>query len=318
MDDLTRSFAEAGGGCFTRGEANRWGWSDNDLVRLVRAGELRRVRRGAYALPRRHESPESEHAERVRAILRGRPQARAAGRSTLALAGLPLVHADLTTVLLCGPGSERYRRAGVVTYPLPRQERSATLGETPTVTIETAIFQTVARDGMSAAIVAADAAVRRGLVTRGSLEERRNQLGRLAPRGTQLLGSLDESAESPGESLMRIVVRGLGHDVRTQVVITTPEGEFVGRVDALIDGCVIAEFDGARKYDGLDGREELIREKRREDALRALGYAVIRLTWADLFAPERVTAMIRAAKAQVRCVPSLPQSERSREAGSLS
>lgn len=300
MDDQIRLFAVAAGGCFTRAEANRWGLSDNDLVRLVRGAELRRIRRGVYGLPRTHVSPEREHAERVRAVLRGRPGARAAGRSTLALAGLPLIHADLTTIILCGPGSERYRRAGVITYPTPPEEPRATLDGDPTVTIETAIFQTVARDGMSTAIVAADAALHRGLVSRASLEARRDQLGRLAPRGTQLMSSLDEAAESPGESLMRIVLRGLGFEVRTQVVITSPEGEFVGRVDALIDGCVIAEFDGACKYEGAAGRDELVQEKRREDALRARGYIVIRVTWADLFAPERIDAMVRVAKRQLR------------------
>lgn len=43
-----------------------------------------------------------------------------------------------------------------------------------------------------------------------------------------------------------------------------------------------------------------MREKRREDALRALGFIVIRVTWADLFEPGRLDAMVRQAKAQLR------------------
>ena len=51
------------------------------------------------------------------------------------------------------------------------------------------------------------------------------------------------------------------------------------------------------KYDGADGRAALVAEKRREDALRALGYVVVRVTWADLASPARVIAQIRRAMA---------------------
>lgn len=46
------------------------------------------------------------------------------------------------------------------------------------------------------------------------------------------------------------------------------------------------------KYAGADGRGALVSEKRREDALRALGYRVVRLTWSDLRRPERVRALL--------------------------
>jgi hypothetical protein len=46
------------------------------------------------------------------------------------------------------------------------------------------------------------------------------------------------------------------------------------------------------KYARFDGRNALMREKRREDALRALGYRVVRLTWSDLRRPERVLAAL--------------------------
>lgn len=264
MDAFVAGLARAAGGAFTRADAHRWGLSDNDLARRARRGTLVRVRRGVYTLPSPSVTPEEAHAERAKAILLTRADSRAGARSTLALARLPLVRVDLSTVILCGPGQERYRRGEVVTYPTPRLEPETTVDGTPSVAIETALFQTVARDGMTAAIVAGDAALRRGLVTELSLERRRLELGRLAPRGKVLITSLDASAESPAESLMRLVLRGLGYEVETQVVIRTPTGEFVGRVDALIDGCVIAEFDGAVKYGGAEGREELVREKRRE------------------------------------------------------
>src|SRR5690606_13995253 len=293
MDDYFLAMANAAGGVFSRRDALRWGMSDNDLSRLARTAQITRLRQGVYALPRPSETPERDHAHRARAILRGRPGTVAASRSALALAGLPLVNADLSTVILCGRGAERFRRGAGVTYPTPAGEPATCVDGAPCVSLETAIFQTIARDGLLTAVVAADAALHRGLVTLDSLEQRRRELRRLAPRGRKVLESVDTKSESPGESVMRLVLVGLGHDVATQVTIRTEEGEFVGRVDALIDGCVIAEFDGAGKYAGASGQQELVREKRREDALRALGYVVIRVTWADLFVPGRIEAMVR-------------------------
>ncbi|HYO19519.1 MAG TPA: hypothetical protein VES02_12730 [Dermatophilaceae bacterium] len=55
------------------------------------------------------------------------------------------------------------------------------------------------------------------------------------------------------------------------------------------------EFDGKVKYGGADGRDALFREKRREDALRSLGYQVARLTWRDLQDPALVQGLITAA-----------------------
>ena len=60
---------------------------------------------------------------------------------------------------------------------------------------------------------------------------------------------------------------------------------------------VIVEFDGAVKYEGAQGRSALVAEKRREDALRALGYVVVRVTWSDLASPTRVISQIRRALA---------------------
>lgn len=78
-----------------------------------------------------------------------------------------------------------------------------------------------------------------------------------------------------------------------QVDIHGRTGAFIARVDFLFRAArVVVEFDGAVKYAGADGRDALVREKRREDALRALGYRVVRLTWADLRRPERVRALL--------------------------
>ncbi|MEP6651128.1 MAG: DUF559 domain-containing protein [Lapillicoccus sp.] len=93
----------------------------------------------------------------------------------------------------------------------------------------------------------------------------------------------------------RLVLVGLGIEAEQQVPIYDDQGRFDARVDFLIraEG-VVVEFDGVLKYEGAQGRDALVREKRREDALRALGFRVVRLTWSDLYHPERVLAMLGA------------------------
>ena len=77
------------------------------------------------------------------------------------------------------------------------------------------------------------------------------------------------------------------------MVIRDHDGRFVARVDVLLPGLrIVVEVDGAVKYARFDGRNALMRVKRREDALRALGYRVVRLTWSDLRRPERVLAAL--------------------------
>jgi very-short-patch-repair endonuclease len=75
----------------------------------------------------------------------------------------------------------------------------------------------------------------------------------------------------------------------------------VGRVDfAWPELKVFVEFDGKEKYlkyrkEGESVIDAVRREKRREeDICRATGWRCIRLTWADLYHPERTCARIRA------------------------
>ncbi len=112
-------------------------------------------------------------------------------------------------------------------------------------------------------------------------------------RARRLIASLDPRAESPGESRVRMFFMAWGVPWTSQVTIRDARGQFVARVDFLVDRWVVVEFDGRLKY---DDPQVLWAEKRREDALRALGYEVVRLTWSDLDHPERVARLIREAR----------------------
>ena len=150
---------------------------------------------------------------------------------------------------------------------------------------------------LEGAVVAVDAALRRGYCT---VEELVSVVARLGQRGCpgigrarRLIASLDPRAESPGESRVRMFFMAWGVPWVSQVTIRDARGQFVARVDFLVDRWVVVEFDGRMKY---DDPQVLWAEKRREDALRALGYEVVRLTWSDLDHPERVARLIREAR----------------------
>ena len=64
---------------------------------------------------------------------------------------------------------------------------------------------------------------------------------------------------------------------------------------------LIIEVDGESKYRAsgtiLMDRRALLREKRRENAIRALGFRVLRLEWADVIDPQRFVAALRSVGA---------------------
>jgi hypothetical protein len=150
---------------------------------------------------------------------------------------------------------------------------------------------------VTAGVAAADAALHAGQVTKDDLEIAL-RVAQLGPgrRDARIAVELSEAlTESPGESWARVLFVSLGlPTVEPQVVIRDERGlggscARVGRVDFLFRAQrTIVEFDGLVKYGGSDGRQALIDEKRREDALRSLGYQVVRLTWRDLHDPRLV------------------------------
>ena len=142
-------------------------------------------------------------------------------------------------------------------------------------------------------VVALDVLLSRGLVRAQDLEEAVDLLppGRGSVRARRAAGLADERAESPPESVLRVLLRSAGLAPVPQYVVRDTEGRFVARVDLAFPELKVAvEYDGA--WHGQPG--ELARDRRRHNALVAAGWTVVHITAADLHAPDRVVASVTA------------------------
>ncbi len=300
MDDRLLAFAAARGGVFTSTHARALHVEEWTLRGWRRTGGVVRVRRDAYVLGAlwRSAGPEERLALRTRAVLATRPGDVASYQAALALHGLPLHGVDLAVVDVTTRTTRVRSTSGLRTHPGTSTARPVVADGYRCQPVAAAVAQVALRSGLLAALVPLDAALHRAMTDLDAVARalagldttpgRRHRAGRVLIRA-------DGRSESPGETVTRTLLVDAGLEVRPQVEIRDPAGWLVGRVDLLVGDRVVVEFDGALKYAGADGPEALVREKRREDALRELGYAVIRVTWADLGRPEVLVRRVRRA-----------------------
>jgi very-short-patch-repair endonuclease len=132
------------------------------------------------------------------------------------------------------------------------------------------------------AIATLDSAWHLGLVDERGVDE---VFRRLPIRFRVLRDLLDERSEAGVETLVRLILRTLGHRPQLQVVI-----DGVGRVDLVVDGWLIVECDSRQFHSGWDAQ---VRDRRRDAAALARGYATVRLLAADVLSrPETVRAQL--------------------------
>lgn len=295
--DLFTDLLALPGGVFTRRDALRAGLRDRVMAAAVRRGVITRVCRGVYAAPGQR-SVEEQRQVLATAALRTYGDAVLVGASAVAAHGVPLYRVPVLPGDIARPVAREARTAELRIRPLRHAVVSTELG--PASDLPSSLAQLAMDHGILNGVASLDAALHRGLVTDGELRE---TLARVAgwPHGSRFRCALawsDGRSESLGESVTRAILLGAGFDMESQVPIADRDGVVFAYADLGVVGTgVLVEFDGKVKYaDG--GPDALFREKKREDRIRALGYLVIRVTWADLFHPERIVRAVREALAE--------------------
>jgi uncharacterized protein DUF559 len=279
-----------------------------------RKGRLRSLRQGVHTSAGVWDeaSAEVRHALELLAHQRVRPELVACGLSAAAVLGLPLPTGPPPQPQLTEPraptpapparrkGAEG-RRAGALLRCswLSESEVRTTRGGLRVTSPVRTVLDCARELDAPWGLAVADAALTGLRVTTGRLA---SAVATHPPvpgrRARWVVEHARPGVESPLESLARAVIVLAGLPEPTpQVWVGTGSGSF--RVDLLDEvNRVITEADGKLKY---TAQEDLWKEKRREDALRAQGFEVVRFTMSDYHQPQ--TWLPSYTQALARAVP---------------
>lgn len=289
-------------GVNTRRELISAGHTDSELRTAVKCAQLQRISRGIYADPT-DLFAEQRHRLTTKALAQNSPALLVSHISALLLHGVAVWGAPLQKVHFIRRGNNGAGQSA------QRIVHSAALVDDEIVLKDGIQMTSVARSLIdfarsspaASAVIALDSALQQNLVTSEQLVLAYGRIHRHrgAPAARRALLAADSRSESVGETRTRLAFIAMGLPAPDlQVSIYDKTGEFVGRTDFGFSGmAVLVEFDGAGKYstNDRDPRQSVIAEKVREDALRQLGYVVVRLVWAELADLPRLSAKFRAA-----------------------
>lgn len=295
------------------------GHSDRDLSRLVRAGVLRRVRRGAYVDARAWAEATSDerHVLTARAVVKqGQTRLVVSHASALPFFGAPTWGMCLDDVHVsrldarCGRKERGVRQHRGV---LLEADLTTRMGLDTTSGTKTALDVTRFA-GMEASLVAVNFLLRLGFTTVGDMRTRYAAMEHdpFTLKTDLVLRLADPRPESVGEvRTVFLLYRGGVPAPIPQYEIYDDRGVLLARLDfAWPELGVWLEFDGREKYvkhrrDGETVVDAVLREKQRESMIAELtGWRCIRITWADLERPGATVARIVAMLGVATSVPS--------------
>ena len=260
---------------------------------------LTRLRRGAYApataLARLDRA--EKHALQVLAVVATRRSAVVTGISAAILQGFPLVGHNPELVYLLAPGPSGRRRAGVV--EVARWPSVHVVSGEPTVTaIPDTLIEVCRTAPFLTALTMVDHALnidrmarRPPLTTIDALQEafERRMPFRGFARVRRVLSFAVTAAESAFETLSRVTICESGFpQPRLQHPVTLPNGRTAYGDFGWPEFRVIGEADGWGKYvnprfgaSPLSLEERVRMEKRRDNALRQVGWTPAHWEWDD-------------------------------------
>jgi hypothetical protein len=281
------------------------GYSTSEIRSRLRAGELLRLRRGAYA-PRSALAgrPEDQHVLQVRAAVREvAPGSVISHVSAAAMWGLPVWDVPMDRVHIT-----RGRRSGARIAPRLHLH-AAPLDATEVVDIGGITITSVGRTltdvgrtvGFEQAVVIADAALHRDLITPEQMVAALDAAGRRpgVPQARRALAFARKGSHSVGESRSRVAMlrAGLPAPVLQWEVISS-DGLVLGHADfGWPQYATFGEFDGREKYGrllrpGQSPGDAVYAEKVREDAMRDEDLRAVRWGWRDLDPFDSVAARL--------------------------
>ena len=278
----------------------------------LRRNALYTVRRGVYARPP-GSTPEGllqRHRYVVRALAAVAPEHVVSHLSAAAMHGLPVI----------GPWPDRVHvlaldAHGGTSRPGFTAHRTAAVPPTRVIdgvlvtAIERTLVDVAATSTLLVATAVLDCALHEGLTTRELIAE---ELDRVSPRygfrrAEMAINFADGRSASAGESLSRVRMHQLQFEApELQIHVSTYRGEY--DVDFGWEGAQrFGEFDGFAKYarakylKGDTAAQAVVREKAREDAIRAKsGRAFVRWGWDDALSPRRFDRLLREGGVPLR------------------
>jgi hypothetical protein len=291
------------GGWFTRRDAFAAGYTDSEVRRRVRSGQWLRTSYNAYVEPGGEATDETpwERALRlyrmnIKIAFHRLGDVVVSHQSAAALHGLPLWGTDLSKVHFTRStaGRDRTGRNLRIHRSPVSDDEIVIVDGLPVTSVDRAILETTCTTSYEVGVVLSDAALRLGSVTQEELVDavRRHRHWPGSPAALNAVQFANGLSESVGESRLRVLMAN--HELpkpELQVEIRDDDGDLIGRVDFLLLRRSIVEFDGASKYGA--GADVVVAEKWREDNLRAAGYGVARVSWADLDQPHQTAHRLR-------------------------
>ena len=282
------------------------GWSSAELERMARSGELQRIRRGAYEFaPARSLERRDQHRRLIAATLRLTSVDSVISHiSAAVLHHLPIWSDQLEKVHVtrnqAGGGKIR-RYLHLHAAPLTEIDiceidcqRVTTLGRT--------VLDLLRTLSMERSVPIGDAALRLGLTVEELAEIAGRCIGwRGMLQARRAMNFLDARSESAGESYSRVLLDRIGIPAPIPQYEVWRRGLLVGRADfGWEEFRTLGEFDGKEKYGkllrpGQTAADAVFEGKRREDALRDLGWQIVRWMWADLYHPAELRQRLQRA-----------------------
>ena len=324
MHPLLKAAAERQLGLFTAADAHRAGYERGEIQRLCTTGTWRRLRRGVYAaaddLAAAEEKGRRHQVECLAVLLElSRPTAALSHESAARLWGFPVPRRLAGAVRLTDPTLSRHGRGYRITQAPLRAGEVVRSGPFRLTGADRTLLDCARQWPLDDAVVALDAALLAGRVTRRQLSDELSEVRRWpgTGRAARALTLADGRAESPLETRGRLRIVGSGLDAPALQVEIRTSARLVAVVDAWFDDAAVAvEFDGRVKYTDpwRDRSPERVLwdEKRREDELRALDIRVVRIADADLgptwpTIETRLRELLAAAGPSIRRFTATPR-----------